>query len=231
MLTAFLENIIPAFYPELCLLCETENRLPENEFCLECMLNIPYTDHFENPENALVRHFWGRVPVVAGAALFDFRKEHAVRTLIHRFKYQKEKNIGIKLGMIAGLKYLESSFFKNIDVVIPVPSSRFKMWKRGFNQAEIFALGIHRVTHLPLDTQNLKKCRNTKTQTKKTRVDRLNNVMGSFRLKDKNSFEGKHVLIVDDVLTTGATIESCINAFSHCTNIKFSVLTIGLTSG
>jgi ComF family protein len=182
-------------------------------------------------ENALLRHFWGRVPLTMGAALFDFRKEHAVRKLIHRFKYQKVKNIGIKLGMIAGRKYLESPYFKSVDVIIPVPTSKFKLWKRGFNQAEIFAHGIQKAIHLPLDTQNLIKCRHTKSQTKKTRVERLNNVRGSFHLKKKQLFNGKHILLVDDVLTTGATIEACVEAFVECKDVQFSVLTIGLANG
>lgn len=231
MITTILDYILPAFYPDLCILCQRENRLPENEFCLKCFLDVPFTDHFENAENALVRHFWGRVPIEMGAALFDFRKEHSVRNLIHRFKYQREKNIGTKLGKIAGQKYLESTLFGNIDVIIPIPTSKYKMWKRGFNQAEIFAEGIKTVTRLPLDGHSLIKKKHTRTQTKKTRVERLNNVLGSFELKHKERFSGRHILLVDDVLTTGATIHACADAFNHCQGVKISVLTIGLANG
>jgi ComF family protein len=231
MIQSIFKTIRPAFYPSLCLLCQTEHRLEHKEFCLSCLLELPYTDHFYTQDNGFMRHFWGRASIEMGAALFDFQKGNDIRQLIHRFKYQKEIKIGYKLGEIAGRKYLESSIFGDADMIIPVPTTLFKRWKRGFNQAEIFAKGIVRATHIPLAIHILKKCRNTKTQTKKNRVDRLADVMGSFRVDNPHLVEGKHILLVDDVLTTGATLEACIHAFNECYDIKISLLTIGMAKG
>jgi ComF family protein len=231
MIHSIFKTILPAFYPELCLLCRTEHRLRDEEFCLSCLLELPYTDHFVNPENGFMRHFWGRVSVEMGAALIDFQKGNEIRQLIHRFKYQKEIEIGHKLGEITGRKYLDSLYFGDADLIIPVPTTLLKRWKRGFNQAEIFAKGIAAVTQLPLDVHILKKIKNTKTQTKKNRVERLADVMGTFQVDNPNAVNDKHILLVDDILTTGATLEACIHAFKGCPGVKISLLTIGMAKG
>ena len=202
-------NVGRLFFPELCVACRKEAPIKDEPFCLSCHLELPFTDHFSNPDNSFVKHFWGRVNINHGAALFDFKKEGMIQKMIHELKYRKKRDVGILLGNYMGKHMLESPFFTEIDMVIPVPISRIKQSKRGYNQSFLVAEGILKAAGWPIENNLLVKTKDTGSQTSRSRAQRLDNVSDSFKITNSEKIKGKHVLLVDDVITTGATLESC----------------------
>jgi ComF family protein len=170
---------------------------------------LPFTDHFYHQDNAFVKHFWGRVPLIHGAALFEFKKEGPIQELMHGLKYRNKKDIGILSGAFAGRRMMESAYFQPVDIIIPIPISKLKKNKRKYNQSQLIAEGIQKVTGYPIADDVLIKIRDTGSQTSRSRAARLENVAGSFTIKNKLKIIDRHVLLVDDVITTGATLESC----------------------
>ena len=146
--------------------------------------------------------------------------------LIHEFKYKGNKEIGIYLSKMMGTKMLESSRFSNMDYLIPLPLFADKEFKRGFNQAEIICNGIGEAMNVPVLTKNVIRGRHTETQTKKHRAERWENVSGSFIVKDAEVLQNKHILLVDDVVTTGATLEACAQIINKVSGIKLSIATL-----
>ena len=149
------------------------------------------------------------------------------RSLIHNLKYQNKKEIGLLLGRMFGEDLIDSDFIKPIDLIVPVPLHPKKMKSRGYNQAEIIAQGISDITSIPLAIDNLVRIVDNPTQTKRTKTERWRNVKGIFDVIDGQVFENKHILLVDDVLTTGSTMEACGIALQKCRDLKISIATIG----
>ena len=202
-------DISNLFFPQLCIACRKEAPVKDEPFCLSCHLELPFTDHFTNHENAFVKHFWGRVKIDHGAALFDFKKEGKVQKMIHDLKYRKKRDVGRLLGTFAAKQIEKSSIYNSFDMIIPVPISKIKKAKRGYNQSFLFAEGIQKYSQSPIEDNILLKTTDTGSQTSRTRAERLKNVSGSFDIRKEEIIKNKHILLVDDVITTGATLESC----------------------
>ena len=219
-------------WPEVCIACHRDAPIRNESFCLECYLQLSYTDHFEVEQNAFVKHFWGRLIIDHGASLLHFRKsDRLVREMVHGLKYLRRSYIGYRLGLIAGKKYQSSSLFSPPDLIVPVPIHWRKKMKRGYNQALHFGIGISEILEVPCKENILTKPHATGSQTKRTRSERIENVAHSFRLKKKHHLENKHVLLVDDVITTGATLESCGWLLEDIPGIKISMMTIAIARG
>ena len=199
-----------------------------NPFCFSCRANLPYTNHFKTQKNNAAPKFWGRVPCVDVACLINFYTYTDVRSMMYRLKYEGRSDIGFQLGLIAGRKMKASQFFKEIDIIVPIPIHPTKLRKRGYNQSTYIANGISEILDIPVREDIIIKKFNTTSQTQKNRIERVKNVLSSFSLEEKNGIQGRHILIVDDVLTTGATIEACGNRLLEARGVKISVLSICL---
>jgi len=215
-------------FPNLCIVCGENLIQTELHICLTCLHSIPKTNYHLLTDNPIEKRFWGKVPIYKGTAFFFFYKGSPFQKLLHALKYKGNKEIGEVLGKYAAIELLDSPDFKTIDVIIPVPLHPKKYKLRGYNQSEWIAKGLSSILEKPLDIQTLCRVQENTTQTKKTVFERYENTEGIFELSDKNALSGKHVLIVDDVLTTGSTLEACIRALLQTGDIKVSVFTLAV---
>ncbi len=218
------------FFPAVCHSCGNSLYRNEKVLCTRCSLHMPETNFHNDPENPVARVFWGRAEVRAATALYFYRKGGAVQNLIHQLKYRGQKEIGIHLGNLLGGEISHQPLFDGIDCVVPIPLHRKKLRKRGFNQAELIALGVTRVLGVPLDTRSVARKIASETQTRKGRYTRWENVSDIFVVLDEAGLQGKHVLVVDDVITTGATMEACLQAMSRIPGITLSVACVAFAS-
>lgn len=172
--------------------------------------------------------FWGKIPLERATSFFYYRKGSDYRQILYRLKYRGEKEIGEVMGRYMATELLSCRFFSDIDVIIPVPLHAKKQRSRGYNQSEWIAQGISAVTGLPVDVASVFRNKNTPTQTRKTVLERWENVDQTFTLRSPERFAGKHLLIVDDVLTTGATTVACASVFVGVEGVRISVLTLAV---
>lgn len=217
------DALLSILFPNNCSACEQPMARGESVICTTCLAGLPYTDYDTAKQNAVEKMFWGRAPLEAGMALFYFNKGNRVQRLMHALKYQKDTEVGLTIGRLAGARLTNNPRFRNIDRVVPVPLHPKKHKRRGFNQSELIARGISEVTGIPLDTETLVREVNNPTQTRRSRYDRFRNVSGAFALKDFDPVTGRHILLVDDVVTTGSTLESCITAYQKAGKTTVSV--------
>jgi ComF family protein len=179
------------------------------------------------PDNHVAQLFWGRCYVEKAAAFSFYARGSRMRKLIHRLKYSGVKELGTELGRIYGSALKSSGFFSDIDVILPVPLHPSKQRMRGFNQSECISAGISGIAGLPLDTTCLERMVRTPSQTKRSRYERWTNVDGIFHVTNPDAIRGKHILLVDDVITTGSTIEACVGELLRYDNVKVSVVALG----
>ena len=224
------DDFLSLLFPRICYGCG--NHLIKDEYliCTECFVVIPRTNFHTKKDNPVAQAFWGRCKIESAAAFSYFNKGSRIRKLIHSLKYNGVKEIGCELGKIYGLSLKSSDFLDGVDFIIPVPLHKSKKRTRGFNQSEMIAAGISEVTGLPLITDAIERRFATSTQTKHSRTERWNNVEGVFALKNLDLLAGKHILLVDDVITTGATIESCVNEILKAKETKVSVAALAYAS-
>lgn len=216
-------DFISLIYPRLCASCGNSLWKYEKVICTSCLYHLPKTGFHLEADNPVSRLFWGRVNVNGAAAFLCFNKGGRVQSLIHQLKYKGRKDIGIFLGNQYGLLLSESLVYQSVDLIIPVPLHHQKQQKRGYNQSEQIAIGLSGSMKKPLNTQLLKRTKATETQTRKSRFHRWENVKEIFTIDHSESFKNQHILLVDDVITTGATLESCIISISQLTGCKVSV--------
>lgn len=225
-----IQDFISLFFPRTCYACG--NNLFQNEkiICTSCLLHLPKTNFHKIANNPVSKVFWGRVNLVTATSMYFYRKGGKVQHLIHQLKYKGHKEIGVMLGEIYGGQLKETELFKGIDLIIPIPLHHSKLKKRGFNQAETFARGLAVSMQKKMDNSSLVRQIATSTQTKKTRYKRWENVSDIFSLKIPENINNKHILVVDDVITTGATMEAFIQTIQTATNVKVSAASIAFAS-
>ena len=194
----FAKDFLALFYPSLCIICASNLLKHEDCICISCLHQTPKTDCFINSKNDVSERFWGRIQLENAAALFNFNKDGNAQKLIHQLKYEEGKNVGIFLGKQLAYAINESECFNNIDIVIPVPLHSKKQKLRGYNQS------------------------------RKKRFSRWENMMNSFDLRSSKKLKGKHILLVDDVITTGSTLEACAQKLQEVEGVKVSIATIAV---
>jgi ComF family protein len=218
------DDFVSLLFPRLCYACGNHLLRNENLICTGCYVIIPRTNYHLADENPLAELFWGRCHLEKAAAFSFYTKGSRIRRLIHNLKYKGIKEIGEELGRIYGLTLKSSGFLNDIDLIIPVPLHPSKKRVRGFNQSDIISEGLAEVTGITIDTTSLIRIHVSDTQTKRSRFDRWTNVAGIFQVTDPVTLNGKHILLVDDVITTGSTIESCANELLKVDGVRVSVI-------
>ncbi len=223
----FFIDFFHLFFPSTCLTCG--NRLVKNEhcICIPCLYDIPRVKFNNYRDNQVIKMFWGRVTIQYAMAYYYFSRGSKYRKLIHQLKYNHQKEIGILLGKQLGNELLHSPM-RDVDIIIPVPLHKQKLLQRGYNQSEVIATGIGKILNKPVITNILYRTVNTKTQTKKSRYERWENIKDVFQLHDKTLLKRKHVLLVDDVITTGATLESCALTMSKGLDVNISIAVVAM---
>lgn len=225
-LSGIINDFISLFYPRVCAACGNSLFKNEEVICMHCLYNLPRADYYKTGESPLDLVFRGRINLQNTASLFVFHKKGKVQHLVHQLKYKGRKDVGIYLGKLLGKEMKEHANFSDIDYVIPVPLHPRKQKKRGYNQSEQFAIGIARSMNVKMDAQSFIRTVNTATQTRKSRFARWENVKEIFQLTDETALKNKHILLVDDIITTGATLESAAHILLAIEGVKLSVACI-----
>lgn len=223
MLVDFFKGFVNLFYPNICAVCGNDLVKGEEALCLSCLYKLPLTRFWDEPDNAVAQTFWGRVNIESACAYFFFVKGSNYQQLLHKLKYKGEKHIGISLGKQLGSVLAKSDLYNGIDYVVPVPLHDRKLRIRGYNQAEVIAQGVSQTYNAKLLNNVLVRTEFTQTQTKKSREERAQNVAQAFAVNAPEVLSQKHILLIDDVVTTGATLEACANKLLVSTDCKVSV--------
>lgn len=223
-------DIWELFFPRYCVLCGERLAKTEECVCIKCFIGLPRTRMCPVADNAMEKEFWGKLPIERANSLLYYTKGGDVQKILYELKYYGNDRLALFLGKCMAMELQPSNFFQNIDYILPVPLHDKKKKARGYNQSEMIAQGISIVTGIPLIDNILKRVRYTDTQTKKRSYERWLNVQDVFECISLKIIEDKHVLLVDDVMTTGSTIVACADALSGIPHIRISVLTLALTS-
>ena len=224
------ESVLHVVFPHVCDGCGSDLLNIESNLCIRCLASLPETNFEMHQNNPVEKDFWGRLPIVSASAHLYFTKESLVQRLMHQLKYGGNKEIGLQLGRIMGNALRSSNRFHDIDALIPLPLFPSKEKKRGYNQAKVLCDGMAEVLSLPVWSTIITRPQHTETQTKKGRIERWKNIEGKFRLTDPDAIRNKHLLLVDDVITTGATLEACGNELLSAENVKLSLATLCVAS-
>ena len=220
-----LKSLVNLFFPRVCAACGNILLEGEDTVCTTCRFLLPKTGYEQHPNNPMAQMFYGQMPFNAVMAEFFFSKTGKVQHLIHGLKYHHCRENGIFLGQEIGKSLLQAADYQRIDCILPIPLHPKKEKIRGYNQSHVIAEGISQTTSVPIAENCLVRSVFTDTQTKKSREDRWQNVKDIFEVKNTEKLKGKHVLLVDDVLTTGATLMSAGRALMQVEGIKISVAT------
>jgi len=221
-----LTDVWEFFFPRYCVICGKRLLQGEQHSCLNCLCALPRIRFRNQENNEIAKLLWGKMPIVRASAFLYYSKGGNVRELLFQLKYYGNQKIGNFLGRCMAKELLSTGFFDGVEGIIPVPLHEKKRKSRGYNQSELLAEGISSVTGIPLLKDVLRRNQYTDTQTRKSNYERWNNVMDVFECTYREHFSCKHVLLVDDVLTTGATLVACADAFKEIEGLRISVLTL-----
>lgn len=219
-------NLLNVLFPVSCNGCSNLLLKNENVICTKCLHNLPFTHHHNITETEIHKAFYGLVPFEFGASFLYFTKKGISQNLIHNLKYKNRQEIGTYLGNLYANELKNLEIFKEIDFIIPVPLHKKRFYKRGYNQVTTFCKAIEKNIRIPMIDDVLVKKHHSKSLTDKSKQARLENNKNVFSIENQEKIEGKHILIIDDVFTTGATIEACAKEILKIKNTKISILTM-----
>jgi ComF family protein len=223
----FIEDFISLLYPRVCAACGNSLFKNEEVICTFCLYHLPKTNYHLMDDSPLDKVFWGRAQLAHTAALYNFQKKGKVQHLIHQLKYKGRMDVGVYMGKILGADLLKTEAFQDITKVVPVPLHPAKQRKRGYNQSEQIAIGLAKAMNIEMDATSFVRTFNTETQTRKSRFARWENVKEIFKVTSPEELANRHILLVDDVITTGATLESAAHILLDIEGVKLSVACIG----
>ncbi len=223
------QNLISFIYPRICAGCGKVLVGGERHICLNCLADLPVTGFEDDNDNPVAKIFWGRVEITHATAFCHFDKGGKLQHMLHQLKYKGNYNVGQQLGALLGYRLVQSSYFKDIDAIVPVPLHPKKEKKRGYNQSAEIGKGVAEIMNKPLILKNLARKKYSETQTLKGRFERWENVAGIFEIRDKIVLEGKHLLLIDDVVTSGATLEACSQTLLKVKDVRVSIATIAFS--
>ena len=227
-MVSFWHRLLDLISPRLCVVCGQRLTVSEDIICSRCNFHLPRTGFHLNPyENEMAKMFWHLLPIERATALFYYESHSETANILYELKYKGHPEIGEVMGRIIAKELQPSGFFDGIDGIVPVPLAKKRQRQRGYNQSLEIARGISETTSLPIYNKVVKRKAFEDSQTHKGRWERNENVEGVFELKDPSAIQGKHLLIIDDVVTTGATVISCAKELCKAGNIKVSVLALG----
>jgi ComF family protein len=224
------DSLLHLAFPHVCEGCGSDILGSQEFLCLRCLSALPETNFHFHSNNPVEKLFWGRLPVQAATSQYYFTKESMMQHLMHQFKYKGNKELGLYLGRLMGNALANSNRFLKIDALVPLPLFKMKEHKRGYNQAALLCEGMAAVLNKPVLTEVVTRIAHTETQTKKSRVDRWLNIEDRFSLINESAIRGRHILLVDDVVTTGATLEACGRELIKAVNVQLSVATLCFSS-
>lgn len=219
-------DFITLVYPRQCLACSDILRRHEEHICNSCYLRLPKSNFHHEPGNAMEKLFYGRIPIHAAAGYYLFSKQGSVQKILHAIKYKGNRELASTIGRWYGAELAASDRFGEADHIIPVPLHPKKLKQRGYNQSELFARGLSESMRATVNTSDLRRRQFTTTQTRKSKFERWENVEDTFELLPNHGLANKHVLLVDDVITTGATLEACCAELQKAEGIRISVASI-----
>ncbi|MGB1308642.1 MAG: ComF family protein [Oceanihabitans sp.] len=222
------QPVIDLFFPKVCYTCNSHLLDNEASLCTNCRHNLPVTNFHFNQSNFVEKVFYGRIKVEQATALLRFEKKGVIQELLHKLKYKGHEDIGVFLGQWLGNELASLANYKNIDAVIPVPLHKKKLKKRGYNQVAKFGIEIAKALQVDYIDNVLIKITNTTSQVTKKRFARWQSKKELFALRNPEKINNKHILLVDDIITTGATLEACANVLTKAKNVKISIATMAI---
>lgn len=225
---AFFQNLLQTLFPSTCACCGDVLLTGEKQICINCLANLTATFYSAHDDNHTERQLAGRIPYQHATSLYVFRKGNTVQQLVHAMKFHSNSDLCIFMGRQMGLELLHSGRFDDIDLLVPVPLHWRRRLQRGYNQSELLCRGISEVMGRPVNKRALARHRNTHQQSMQASGDREENVRDAFSVRHPDDLQGKHLLLVDDVLTTGATLGSCCDALKLVNNLKISIATLSI---
>lgn len=229
-MNSFFTRLLDLLSPRMCAICGNRLSINEQTICAKCNLHLPRTHYGRQPyDNEMARLLWGQIPVERVAALFFYEPGSQVSQMIHQMKYGNHPEIGEVMGRMAARELAEVGFFEDIDMIVPVPLAAKRKRERGYNQSEEIAKGVGDIVHLPVMTNIVTRQSFHGSQTQLGKWERNENVKDAFQLCDSKAISKKHILLVDDIMTTGATIVACAGVLPEAGDVRISVLTLGFT--
>ena len=231
MRTSFWTSLLDLIAPRRCVICDARLEPQESLLCHQCDEELEKTPFYESPyDNPMARLFWGQFPIEKASAWFYYRSHSDPSKMIYDLKYHGQSLLGEDIGEQLALRHQPTGFFDDIDAIIPVPITRERRKERGYNQSLQVARGISHITHLPIYDKVIRRQHFTESQTHQGNAwERRENVREAFQLVDADKIKGKHLLIIDDIVTTGATVIACGQELAKAEGVKLSVLSIGYT--
>ncbi len=224
-----LKDVFSVFFPDVCVNCQSRLLRNEQFLCTFCLNDLPVILYNDTTKKMLQNIFYGKVPIEDVYSFLYFTKFGITQKLIHQLKYKKEQNIGVFLGRRMCYDIERLKLFEDVNLVLPVPLHKKKLKERGYNQVDKFGELLSAYLQVPYETDVLQRVSINETQTLKQRFERFSNTDSKFLISDFECFENKHVLLIDDVITTGATLVSCCEELLKVKNIKISVCTMAYT--
>lgn len=225
----YLRDFVELFFPKVCCICGTPLVGDEHSICCNCLFNLPEALSAQVSPNYLEYRFAGRIPIEHATAMLIFKKESNSQTILHEIKYHGNERLAITMGRQMGIVLSNSGKYNHVDFLVPVPLHPSKERKRGYNQSYLLCKGIQQTFFCDIDDKVLIRSQRTESQTHKNREERMENMKGVFAIRDRKKFEGKHILLVDDVVTTGATAEACWEALKSIEGIRISIAALAVT--
>lgn len=228
-ISSLLEDVSRLLLPHLCMGCGSDSPERSSLLCADCMIKLPLTNHFAQPHNEVYEKFAGRMQIEQAASMFYFTKHSLLQHLFVQLKYKSHSKTGFILGNMLGQTLALAPQFADVNAVVPLPLNEYKMHIRGYNQAALIALGITEAWPKAYEDRAVTRSIFTQTQTQKNRLSRFENMEGVFRINNKETLTDKHVLLVDDIVTTGATLEACGREMFKIPGLRLSFVTVACT--